>query len=216
MKILKLDIKKILYVKKACTKEESKYILQSVHIRDIKTKDNKCYRDYIGCDGKIFLLIREPIEQIEIENDGINIFFNKIDLPLKIRKLNHIYADFEVNTDMFINREFNIVFNIDRESIYPNFDKIIPISVIETNYQVVIDSKYLDISKNFFDSIKEKVDYYKFYTAYNGNNKNGFRQVKLQIQQNKDIIKLLLVMEIDSVYLADLKTTNNLLKEFTR
>ncbi|MBR2240812.1 MAG: hypothetical protein IJ890_05485 [Clostridia bacterium] len=200
-----LDVKKLQLLKMGCSKEEQKYILKGISIKDYKHNNDNCYRDYVSTDGKILLLIREKIKEIELLRN-IVIFFDKIVLPTNVKNFEELKLDFEITNNKLINTVYNIILDYDKESIYPNYAKIIPDSVKETDKQIVIDYNYLKIIDKFFNNIRYK--HFKFYTDKNN------RGINVQIERKNDITKLMLVMGIDTINLLDINTTNKILKEF--
>ena len=205
MKKITLDVKKLQLLKIGCSKEEQKYILTGISIKDFRHKNGNCYRDYVSTDGKILLLIREKIKDIELLGN-IVIFFDKIILPSNVKNFEELKLDFEITNNKLINTVYNIILDYDRESIYPNYAKIIPDSVKETDKQIVIDYNYLKIIDKFFNNIR--YNHFKFYTDKDN------RGINVQLERKNDTTKLMLIMGINTINLTDINTTNKILKEF--
>lgn len=201
-----LDVKKLMLLKMGCSREQQRYIINGIYITDYKHKNGNCYRDYVSTDGKILLLIREKIKDIELSK-SIVIFFDKITLSTNVKKFEELKLEFEIANDKLINTTYNIILDYDNKSVFPNYRAIIPVEIKEIEKQIVIDYNYLKIIDKFFNNIR--YTHFKYYTDKNN------RGINLQLEQKQDIVKLMIVMGIDTINLTDIKTTNKILKEFT-
>lgn len=201
---INVDLKKILGVLPAVSKDLNKYVLTGVFVKDFLI-NNKVYREYVGCDGKILLLIREEIEKAELL-DGIILLINKFTLKSSFKKMTELKIELQKVNNSYINTNFNINFEI-IEGVYPTYVNVIPQQIAEINEQFVINWNYLKIIKEFFN---KKDLQYCFYS------KGKNQQLVQADRDNNGIIKLAVVMPITTVYLQDRDTTNKILKEFSK
>jgi hypothetical protein len=201
---INVDLKKILGVLPAVSKDLQRYVLMGVYIKDFLI-NNKVYREYVGCDGKILLLIREEIEKAEIL-DGITLLINKVILKSSFKKMEELKIELQKVNNSYINTDFNINFEI-IDGVYPNYSNVIPKQITDFNEQFIINWNYLKIIKEFFN---KKDLQYCFYSI--GKNK----QLVQADRDYKGTIKIAVVMPITNGYLQDKKTTNEILKEFSK
>ena len=210
MKKLNLDLKKLLAVKVACSTDKIRYVLNGVFVKDYQ-KNGEIIRDYVATDGRIMLLIREKIKEMELKN-GVIIYFDKIKIEKKFLKMEELKTEFYYNEKQtnIINDIFNLNFEIDLESCYPNYFNVIPTKVVEYNKQFVIDTEYLKLQKDFFKSSNIQLNMHFLYS------KDLTENTPKIIADNRDnIIKLFIVMPMQTSYLQNLDNTNKILKEFT-
>lgn len=212
MKKLNLDLKKLLAVKVACSIDKNRYVLNGVFVKDYQ-KNGEIIRDYVATNGRVMLVIREKIKEMELKN-GIIIFFDKIKIEKKFLKMDELKTEFYYNEKQtnIINDTFNLNFEIDTESCYPNYFNVIPNKVVEFDKQFVIDTDYLKLQKEFFKSsnLQNQTNMHFLYS------KDLTDNTPKIIADNRDnIIKLFIVMPLQTHYLQNLETTNKILKEFS-
>lgn len=213
MNNIKLDVKKLELLKMGASKDKQRYVINGILVKDFK-KNDKFYRDYVSTDGKILLLIREPIEKIEIDkkfnSNELILFFDKIKLSNKFKNMEELKIDFQVmNNHYLVNNDFGIQLEFDNDVVYPKYNNVIPDNIKEFDKQFIIDSQYLEVCKKFFLTKTREIGKHYFYRFYS----NGIRQPKVICERIGKLIKLLVVMEMDCSCLTNLEDTNKILKE---